>query len=49
LKTKKDIEQALIEMIDYKGPYILDIKIEREENVYPMVPGGAPLSDMILT
>jgi acetolactate synthase-1/2/3 large subunit len=46
---KKDVEQALIEMINYKGPYILDIKIEREENVYPMVPGGAPLSDMILT
>jgi len=49
VEDKKDIEQALIEMIDYKGPYILDIKIEREENVYPMVPGGAPLSDMILT
>ncbi|OSS42100.1 Acetolactate synthase large subunit [Desulfurella amilsii] len=49
VEDKKDVEQALIEMIDYKGPYILDIKIEREENVYPMVPGGAPLSDMILT
>lgn len=49
VEDKKDVEQALIEMINYKGPYILDIKIEREENVYPMVPGGAPLSDMILT
>ncbi|MGE4546547.1 MAG: biosynthetic-type acetolactate synthase large subunit [Desulfurella sp.] len=49
VEEKKDVEQALIEMINYKGPYILDIKIEREENVYPMVPGGAPLSDMILT
>lgn len=49
VENKKDVEQALIEMINYKGPYILDIKIEREENVYPMVPGGAPLSDMILT
>ncbi len=49
VEDKKDVEQALIEMINYKGPYLLDIKIEREENVYPMVPGGAPLSDMILT
>jgi acetolactate synthase-1/2/3 large subunit len=49
VEDKKDVEQTLIEMINYKGPYILDIKIEREENVYPMVPGGAPLSDMILT
>jgi len=49
VEEKKDVEQALIEMINYNGPYLLDIKIEREENVYPMVPGGAPLSEMILT
>ncbi|MGC8615420.1 acetolactate synthase, large subunit [Desulfurella multipotens] len=49
VEDKKDVEQALTELINYNGPYVLDIKIEREENVYPMVPGGAPLSEMILT
>lgn len=49
VEDKKDLEQALIDMIEYKEPYLLDIKIEREENVYPMVPAGAPINDMILT
>ncbi|MGB9755528.1 MAG: biosynthetic-type acetolactate synthase large subunit [Desulfurella sp.] len=49
VEDKKEVEEALSEMISHSGPYLLDIKIEREENVYPMVPGGAPLSDMILT
>ncbi|MGC9101716.1 biosynthetic-type acetolactate synthase large subunit [Desulfurella multipotens] len=49
VEDKKDVEHALTELINYNGPYVLDIKIEREENVYPMVPGGAPLSEMILT
>jgi acetolactate synthase I/II/III large subunit len=29
------------------GPTIVDVRIRREEKVYPMVPAGAPLNDMI--
>lgn len=42
-----EVEAALKEMIDYKGPAILDVVIEKEENVYPMVPAGANLTQMI--
>jgi acetolactate synthase-1/2/3 large subunit len=42
-----DIPGALKEMIDYDGPAILDIVIEKEENVLPMVPAGASLTQMI--
>ncbi len=41
------IDEALRTALDYDGPYLLDFQIEREENVYPMVPAGAAISDMI--
>ncbi len=48
--TKKiEVEEALIEMKNHKGPYILDAVIVKEENVYPMVPAGAPINNMLLT
>ena len=30
-----------------KGPTIVDVRVKRDEKVYPMVPSGAPLNDMI--
>ena len=49
ITKKSEVEDALFEMKNYKGPYILDAVIVREENVYPMVPAGAPISNMLLT
>jgi acetolactate synthase-1/2/3 large subunit len=30
-----------------RGPTIIDVRVRREEKVFPMVPAGAPLNDMI--
>ncbi len=49
IRKKEEVEDALREFVDYKGPYLLDVIISREENVYPMVPAGASLSNMLLT
>ena len=38
---------ALKAAIESDGPFILDFRIEREENVYPMVPAGAAINEMI--
>jgi acetolactate synthase-1/2/3 large subunit len=38
------IEQAFAHQ---DGPCIVDIRVKRQEKVYPMVPAGAPLNDMI--
>jgi acetolactate synthase I/II/III large subunit len=35
-------------MIDYPGPYLLEVVIEKEDNVFPMVPSGASVSDVML-
>ena len=39
---------ALIEMLAFDGPYFLEVKVEKEENVFPMIPTGAAVSDMVL-
>jgi len=46
--TEKDeVEDALKKAISLDGPVILDFLVEREENVFPMVPTGARLDEVI--
>ena len=47
--TKPDeVEATIKEALSKDVPVFIDFVIEREENVYPMVPAGAPLSHMLL-
>ena len=53
IKGKKVIERpeldaAVQEMLDFNGPYLLEVSIEKEDNVFPMVPTGASVSEVIL-
>jgi len=43
----EEVEPALKEALSVPGPVILDFKVAPEENVYPMVPAGAALNQMI--
>lgn len=43
----QDLEAAMKRLLDAEGPALLDMRIDRDENVYPMVAPGAPLDDMI--
>jgi len=45
---KKDVESTLREAFADPNPCIIDIRVEQEENVYPMVPAGASLTEMLL-
>ncbi|SFL08694.1 biosynthetic-type acetolactate synthase large subunit [Halanaerobium salsuginis] len=47
VQKKSEFDTALKEAIEHQGPAILDIHIPEDENVYPMVPAGAGLKDMI--
>ena len=42
-----DISQAIAEAMEIQGPVLLEFIVEREDNVYPMVPAGASISEMI--
>lgn len=39
---------ALQTMLDSHGPYLLEIMVEKEDNIFPMVPAGASVSDILL-
>jgi acetolactate synthase-1/2/3 large subunit len=41
------VRDALKTAIETEGPFVLDFRIEREENVFPMVPAGAAINEMI--
>ena len=36
-------------MINTNGPVIADIRVEKEENCFPMIPSGAAHNEMILS
>ena len=45
---KEDLHDALQEMLDYDGPYILDVAIPYRENVLPLIPAGGTFEDTIV-
>jgi len=45
---REDLESSIQKMVDYDGPYLLEVSIEKEDNVFPMVPTGASVSDVLL-
>ncbi len=42
-----DVKSSLQAALDCDGPFVLDFRVEREENVFPMVPAGAAINEMI--
>jgi acetolactate synthase I/II/III large subunit len=47
--TKRDeLQEALKEMLDAKTSYFLEVVVGKEDNVFPMVPAGAGVADVIL-
>jgi len=48
VEKPEDLEATLEAAFAYPGPVIVDVRVEPEENVAPMVPAGAALSEMLL-
>ena len=48
VKDRKDLKPAVERMIKSKKPYVLEICVEKENNVFPMIPTGASVSDIRL-
>jgi acetolactate synthase I/II/III large subunit len=45
---KSQLRQAIQEMLDHDGPYVLDVVVPYTEHVLPMIPGGRSVKEMIL-
>ncbi|HEY5747255.1 MAG TPA: biosynthetic-type acetolactate synthase large subunit [Chryseolinea sp.] len=48
VEAREDLQGALKEMLDAKTPYFLEVVVGKEDNVFPMVPAGAGVADVLL-
>ncbi|HEV3204964.1 MAG TPA: biosynthetic-type acetolactate synthase large subunit [Gemmataceae bacterium] len=47
VSLKEDLDPALVEMLDSKGPYLLNVLVPYQEHVLPMIPSGMTVRDVI--
>jgi acetolactate synthase-1/2/3 large subunit len=47
VKLKSELADAIQEMIDYPGPFVLDVEVPYQEHVLPMIPSGNTVKDLI--
>ena len=47
-KDPADLDDAIMEMLNYDGPVIFDCLVEKHENCFPMIPSGEPHNKMLL-
>jgi acetolactate synthase I/II/III large subunit len=49
VSERSKLKDALKTMLDHKGSYLLEVMVGKENNVFPMVPQGRGVSEIILS
>lgn len=49
IDARADLTHAVQEMINHEGSFLLEVMVGKEDNVFPMVPSGASVSDIRLS
>jgi len=47
VRTRAEVDAAVAEARNHPGPYLLNFLVEKEDSVYPMIPAGSSLHEMI--
>ncbi|MCF8406139.1 MAG: biosynthetic-type acetolactate synthase large subunit [Bacteroidales bacterium] len=48
ISKREEADKAIDDLIAHKGPFLLEVKVGKNDNVFPMVPAGGTVSEMIL-
>jgi len=48
VSERKDLKETVQKMMASKNPFFLEVKVEQEDNVFPMIPSGASVSEIRL-
>ncbi|MFM2269126.1 MAG: biosynthetic-type acetolactate synthase large subunit [Bacteroidota bacterium] len=48
ITKQSELTSGIAEMLAFDGPFLLHVKVEKEENLFPMVPAGASVSEIVL-
>jgi acetolactate synthase I/II/III large subunit len=46
-ENSADLEEQMVAALEHDGPVLLDVRVAREENCYPMIPPGSAARDMV--
>ncbi len=49
ISKREDIRQALTTMLNHNGSYLLEVMVGKEDNVFPMVPQGRGVAEIVLS
>lgn len=49
ISERNDLKQSLQEMLDHDGSYLLEVVVGKENNVFPMVPQGRGVAEIVLS
>jgi acetolactate synthase-1/2/3 large subunit len=47
IDTREQLAGAIAEMLAHEGPVLMDARVKRDENCYPMVPPGKSNAQMV--
>jgi acetolactate synthase-1/2/3 large subunit len=47
VQSRDELKGAIAEMLAHKGPVLMDVRVKRDENCYPMVPAGKNNAQMV--
>ena len=48
ISDRSELDSAINDILSVDGPFMLEVKVQKEGNIFPMVPAGATVSDMRL-
>lgn len=46
---REELKNAIVKMINHKGSYLLEVMVGKENNVFPMVPQGRGVAEIVLS
>ena len=48
VEKREDLDGAIARMLESPEAFLLEVRVEKEDDVFPMVPAGAAVSDIML-
>lgn len=48
VSKREELEQTIKDLISVEGPFMLEVKVQKEGNIFPMIPAGGTVSEMRL-
>jgi acetolactate synthase-1/2/3 large subunit len=49
ISKREDVKSSLKEMLDHDGSFLLEVMVGKENNVFPMVPQGRGVAEIVLS